>query len=480
MRNFFPGRLAAGLTCLCLAAAAAAPAPNLWAAMAERDLKAIHDAIRDNHPGPVDTENPHYRDWLEGGLVQASREARAARTYSDYMRALRRYTNGFQDGHVSLDTAYVPARPAWAGFVAGGGSDDRPQVIYAEPDAGMKAGDLIESCDGRSIDALMRARTDPYYWNSAIPQARMNWIGLLFVANPDEQDKRLASCRFSSGEVKLHWRSIGNDELNRKTVDALSGADQEFALKRVDGVWFVRAPRFWLKSDDDQAKLTALVADLTAKAAEMRKATVVFDVRGNGGGNSLWGYRLAAALWGEALVDRVEGSFDSTHDVRVSPANIRKVSEIIDIEKRQNMVEALPYWTGMLNKMRTALAAGRPLIRMGGPPTPPTGPAPPNPVSGRIFLLTDPGCGSACLDFADLLLRLPGVTQIGRPTYADAVYIDVNQTTLPSGLVTLDYGMKVFRHRVRANNQWYDPKYRWPGGPMTDAAIAAWVKSLPQ
>jgi hypothetical protein len=96
-----------------------------------------------------------------------------------------------------------------------------------------------------------------------------------------------------------------------------------------------------------------------------------------------------------------------------------------------------------------------------------------------VFLLTDPGCGSACLDFADLLLGLPGVTQVGLPTFADAVYVDVNDAELPSGLATLSYGMKVFRHRVRANNQWYEPKYRWPGGPMTGEALAKWLRALP-
>jgi hypothetical protein len=130
--------------------------------------------------------------------------------------------------------------------------------------------------------------------------------------------------------------------------------------------------------------------------------------------------------------------------------------------------------------MRQAQVAGHPLARIELPPAPPSDPAPPNPISGRVLLLTDSGCGSACLDFADVVLRLPGVAQIGLPTFADAVYIDTNDAVLPSGLGTLSYGMKVFRHRVRGNNQWYEPKFRWPGGPMTDEALARWIHSLPR
>ena len=188
----------------------------------------------------------------------------------------------------------------------------------------------------------------------------------------------------------------------------------------------------------------------------------------------------AVALWGEAWVQRVEESFDWTHDVRVSKANLSKVNEIIEADKKNGMQEALPYWTSVLSSMESARAAGRSLARIDAPPSPPSGPPPPDPISGRVFLLTDGGCGSACLDFADLLRRLPGVAQIGTPTFADAVYMDVNEARLPSGMATLSYGMKVFRHRVRANNQWYEPKYRWPGGAMTENSLAEWIRSLPR
>ena len=185
---------------------------NPWALMAERDLKAIHDIIRDNHPGPVDPENPHYRDWLEGGLVKATAQAKAARTYSDYVRALRLYTNGFEDGHLVIDPLIAPRSENWPGFIISGGSDGTPRIISAEPDSGVKVGDRIESCDGRPFDALMKARTDPYFWNRAIPHARFNWVSEMFVVDPDDSDKELKRCRMSSGEVNLNWRSSPTDD----------------------------------------------------------------------------------------------------------------------------------------------------------------------------------------------------------------------------------------------------------------------------
>jgi hypothetical protein len=77
-----------------------------------------------------------------------------------------------------------------------------------------------------------------------------------------------------------------------------------------------------------------------------------------------------------------------------------------------------------------------------------------------------------------MILRVPGVVHIGLPTSADSVYMDVNVVDLPSGVARLVYPMKVYRHRLRGNNRWYEPKLMWPGGEMTDAEVAAWVKLL--
>ena len=466
--------------CLVSGPARSQPGTSPWAVFAERDLKAIHDTIRDNHPGPVDPQNPHYRDWLEKGLALASAEGRSARTYSDYFRALRRYTNGFEDGHLAIDPVLVPRTTDWAGFVVSADGEGRPVVVSAEADSGVKVGDRIKSCDGRSFDDLMKARVDPYFWNRAIPQVRIGtWAGGLFIANPDERDARLKSCLFSSGAVRLNWRSLPTEQVPKKFAAALSRTGSDFSLKQVDGIWFVRLPRFWFNSAEERTKLEALLEELKVKAPELRKATLVFDVRGMVAATACGAIRIASVLWGVAWTNRIEASFDNSHDVRVSPANKRRIDELLADARQHNDSEALPYWTLVDAAMQRARAEGKPLARIALPPGKPVEPAPPDPVTGRVYLLTNSGCASACLDFADLILHLPGVVQIGGATSADAVYIDVNELPLPSGFANIVYGMKVMRHRVRANNQWYEPKYRWPGGLMTDAAIASWVKSLP-
>ena len=79
----------------------------------------------------------------------------------------------------------------------------------------------------------------------------------------------------------------------------------------------------------------------------------------------------------------------------------------------------------------------------------------------RVFLLTDHACFSACLDFADVIRRVPGVVHVGLETRADAVYIDNRAQSLPSGLGWVGFSMKVYRNRLRGHNESYVPERVW-------------------
>ena len=71
--------------------------------------------------------------------------------------------------------------------------------------------------------------------------------------------------------------------------------------------------------------------------------------------------------------------------------------------------------------MKAARAENQPLARQDDLRSQ-VGTQPPNLREGRVLLLTDGDCASACLDFADLVLQLPGTTHLGLPTSADAVF----------------------------------------------------------
>lgn len=164
-------------------------------------------------------------------------------------------------------------------------------------------------------------------------------------------------------------------------------------------------------------------------------------------------------------------------DWRVSPDNIAHLNRTVERNERDGLTEAARSWAQARDALVAAQKKNQSLVRVPEPPKA-SGPAPESLVTGRVFLLTDTACASACLDFTDVVRRLPHVTHIGLPTSADAVYIDNTEAILPSGLAVLSYSLKVYRHRVRANNEWYEPAIRWPGGVMSDEAITTWIHAI--
>jgi hypothetical protein len=338
---------------------------------------------------------------------------------------------------------------------------------------------VLLSCDGRTLDELFVERVEPYYWNAAIPHERHYHADRLFYGTALDSRKVSESCTFSSGEVRLKWRRTERESFAR-TLEAVSGGgSRDPRMQRIDGVWMISIPTLAYNGEERVKRIRAVIEEIAARAPELRKSRVVFDVRGNHGGNSDWGEEIAAALWGRPWVDRVTNGFDETADWRASPSNLAAVEGFLRRERAAGLTESVAYLQRVHDAMTAARAAHRPLARVDRPPKPANEEPPPNPIAGRIYLFTDGACASACLDFADLLRRLPGVRHAGLSTSADAIYIDNTYTRLPSGLAGLGYSMKVFRNRVRGNNEWYEPQVRWPGGEMTDAAVARWVASLP-
>jgi hypothetical protein len=224
-----------------LAAPAGAASRDPWSDLAVEDLQAIHTGLLENHPGPVDPQNPRYRAWLEDGLRAALKKAANARSYSDYIRALGLYTNGFQDGHVAVYADLRPNEMSWPGFVVGGDTVETAHVIFAEKDSGVAIGARLVSCDGRTTDRMMADRVDPFFWNSAIPQERHTQLSRLFYQDAGDPQPRWKSCRFSTGTVVLSWR---NDRATTfaQTLDVARGTG--LVAPRLVRVGACRSSRF--------------------------------------------------------------------------------------------------------------------------------------------------------------------------------------------------------------------------------------------
>lgn len=451
-----------------------------WAAAARQDIEAIHDTLRDNHPGTVDNANPAFANWLKEGRARALEQAATAVHAGDYWRAVRGYTNGFRDGHIWFGFSGSMTR-AWPGLLTARDDEGVTRVVLNDEESGVPLGAQLLACDGQDAEALQRRWIDPYRWNADIPHERnVGSVSLMTAVEGDPRHPRV--CRFRADgtefEKTLRWSSVSEEELST-LIDRAEGRRQtRLELRQIDQVWFVSMPTFNLQEPEQVDAMRALIRDLGKRANVLRSARwVVLDVRGNTGGNSGWGSEVAAALFGKSTVDRIEGQFDWTVDWRASPLNAASLREAAAVAEKNGQLEDAKYRRSLADELEKAVARGVVYLRK---PAPARFPADTHqgksPFKGRVYLLTDHACASACLDLVDIARRLPGVVHAGLPTSADSIYIDNTAQVLPSGHGALSWSLKVYRNRIRANNERYEPALCWPGGAMTDEAVARWVR----
>ncbi|PXX43143.1 S41 family peptidase [Undibacterium pigrum] len=451
-----------------------------WSQAALADLQGVRDTLEANHPGPVDVQNPGFKLWLKQGFEKARTRARNAQSFEDYRRVLQFYTNGFRDGHISVSYDLESTSLRWPQFLVGG----NPARVTVADDSqrALKDAQLLD-CDGKNVDQLLQEFVDPYYWNRDIPHQRHMHLPQLMLWAGRAQAP-ITSCRFESADksvrnVSLKWTNLDTSRRGELLKQAAGDVLPEMGIRRVQDTWFVSIPSFDDSGAAALARLQSMVAALKAHREELHKAPlVVIDVRGNHGGNSSWAEQMLAILFSQEAVDHIGSYFDETTDWRVSAGNLQALQKEAARMRAAGLTEAAQYRQAVADDMKTALHNKQLLLHTAFPPTPANGTLAASPFLGKVYFLTDQHCFSACLDFADLARRLPGVKHIGLPTAADAVYIDNTGSMLPTGIARLSYSLKVYRKRVRGNNEWYDPSLRWPGGVMSDDAIVNWIHGM--
>jgi len=456
-------RTLAAATAFALTLFSPAAAEEPWAELTRRDLQAVHDILAVNHAGPVDPQNPRFRDWLEQGLAAGLAQAESVRDLPSYRDTLRRYTNGFRDGHIFFSLRADTLMRQWPGFTVRQDEAGRFRVTGSKFEDAPNGAEVLE-CDGTPLGARLDALAS-LHWNADIPHEKAFAAPKMFFLERNEPAPE--ACTLSvAGErrvVELSWSLLPRHEALAIEREALGRIVPEFGVRTVGSVEFVSMPSM---QNVPESFFDALEA---ARGRLHAAPIVVLDVRGNGGGSSANGARALSILFGEPAVTRIAESFDWSVDWRVSEGNLAdlRIQAASDIRSKE-----------FIAGFERALARGDALFREAEPAKPLRGKGPKSPFTGQVYLLTDGACASACLDFADGARLLPGVVHVGLPTSGDAIYIDNRAEALPSGLAALSFGMKVYRNRVRSNNAYYTPKHVWPGGPMTDEALARWLEGL--
>jgi hypothetical protein len=458
-----------------------------WSQAAAGDLHAIYRILAEHHPGPLDDRNPQFGRWHDAGLRVALEEARQVGTYEGYYFVLRRYIAGFRDNHLNVSPMHN-LRTTWPGFVVRWRSN---RVVVCEREGDQRSeppkGARLVNCDGRSPEELMKMAIFSYFGNPDLESSWIEWGPWLLVDLGNPWMNRPRQCTFEADgrqlTCDLTWQPVDIRTIQPKLEQCGFGPPPNLGVRSFnhEGVW-ISLSTF----NPKQSVETEILSEIVAQASQWRNMRViVFDVRGNRGGNSQWGEFILERLFGReyfqwrvAALHRPE-IYD---EWRVSEENqlyLRKWLEQLE----QNwpvdsnivkMVRTVADDMGRLQRAGIRLCPYREQLsdnQIGEIP-------PQSPVTSQIFLLTDGRCGSACLDFADLLFAMSGVRHVGLQTSADSSYGDVRGVTLPSGLARLTFAMKVHRNRPRGHNQPYDPDIAWDGDIADTAGLEQWIGAM--
>jgi hypothetical protein len=461
-----------------LLAASASP----WSSLARTDLAFARDAIRDNHPGPVDPEAPGFNKQLEEAFAAADARGRAATSFEGYAASLRSFVAAFHDGHMGADIDLARLSCQWPGFLVAF-RHARYVVRNVGADEGLpRVGDHVLSCDGRPLRDWMRQDVFPFS-AGAKEEVEASWVRLASQVLVDAGNPfraRASSCVIESEgktrEITLEWRPIEQALLESRARSAAFGAAPAAALRALgdDAVW-ASIPSF---APDDTGE--ALLHRMIAEAPSWRgKRLIVLDVRGNAGGSSLWGQDLLRALYGTVL----EGPDSGTYvEWRVSADNRRHVAGLVSVLTRQFGADdpSVGWARKVAAGLHGALRLGEALYREAdAAPATRDEARPPDPtaLASRVFLVTDGRCSSACADFVDAALRYPNVVHVGAATDADSPYTEIRPVSLPSGIATLNLATKVYRNRPRTGRP-FVPSHLFPGELGDTPALEAWILDL--
>ena len=463
-----------------------------WRQLARTDLDFVHRTIAEAHPGAIDPANPSFRVWMEAGYRQALTLLPQVTDFSTALAAVRWYVRGFRDGHliVSDDTrphGELIASKGW-GISYIGGQYVVTSTATRWPAPLPPLGATLASCDGRSPEAIAAEDVAPYVDRRDLPMSKRrvaHAIGEPVIA----MGHRLDSCTFDPqrGEAPVTlvvvYRLLPFDQWAKVTYGGIPSRDHTDDYQLRDGLLWIRAGNF----NPTAERYVALkrMADELRHLEGVR--AIVFDVRGNGGGNSAIGDLLFDAATGGLRYDR--RGLDRLPEIyaewRVSDVSIETAKSwlattLVTYGHGSSEVE----WArDHLRSLLVAQAKGTLWARQDSSSRRLTRNdmirrhARLRHFAGPIAVLTDEYCASACLDFVDQIRLVPGALQLGATTSADSVYIDTGRVRLPSGN-HLVLPLKVWRNRLRGNNQPWVPDVAFDGNLGDDEAVRKWVVSI--
>jgi hypothetical protein len=461
---------------------------NPWPAIAKADLDFIKLMVEQNHPGYVDPENPQFKPQLEQHYKNVINQLQYVGSLDAVLNLDNEFIASFADYHVSIAPRFVSNYQAWTGIKLERRNEKYQVTRLAEewPVSLPAIGNELVSCDERAVNDIMNYDILRYrYANYEAKYPRVKYASKLLIDDGVGYRKRAEKCVFRDDAGKettftLQWRAIGN-HLTAEWDSSIVKPDA-FSIDALnESVIWVRIPTFQ-QEVAEQEKLEALLKSLTDLGAASDK-TIVFDVRGNGGGYLGMSTAFLRSVYGApvllALFSKEVGENNTL--LRASPRYLDNVKKAASIDGGKRSAEQREYDSIRTSALEQALAQGISLVKE---------PlrnidlniADKRPIEDiqyslpRLVVFTDHFCASECLMFVSMVLHEPKNLHVGEITYADSAYSLIYSQypfELPSKLGSINLPLAIFGQKGP-----FIPSIKFEGDINDTHAIKDWFMSL--
>jgi len=288
----------------------------------------------------------------------------------------------------------------------------------------------------------------------------------------------MQKCTFSINgiieTIEIAWRPIDNETFtqNRMAQSNPTGCNS-FCIEEFgkNSIW-VRLPHFF-PTDNELNDIRAVIKKL---ASCKDKDRVIFDIRGNCGGNDNWGERVLASLYGKKYIDNLSAANTSVGEMCATKELLKKYEFFSKKEKLFGKESASYKETKKtIEQIKKALQLS-PMSLIPDGDSHRITEVIENEICTKSIVITDYACVSAALSFIDLIKTIPGSKQVGLPTFTDTIYNDAHFVSLPSNNAKLMYPTKLYTDQIRKNNEPHIPDVRYNGNICNTDKLKKWIQ----
>ncbi|PXX44127.1 S41 family peptidase [Undibacterium pigrum] len=459
-------------------------APPEWPVITRQDVEFAAHTLASKHIGAV-AGHLHVAEALKNGLPVALAEAAAARDEQDYLRTISRFIYGFGDPHTGINLQLK--RTGWTGLVIDR-VDGQFKVIWSEknwPYPLPAQGATVQSCDGVWLGTYLQTKVMPYQshapeYASSVSEAARNMMferGLGLA--PQRCVFKLADGRVQ--EFALPMQALQDSgSISEKHI--LEVRKNYVALARDVGVYPLGKSMHWVGMPSFGVKDGGKAYEKVYASLEKLKQDkwIIFDLRGNGGGDSSWGTRALAALFGESYSDQLSsmGGY-----AKFMVASKESIAWAKNYAADPNFAASKTVFEKMIPKLEAALAAGKHTALVSGDdrqnPQTLLAALGSKPAGPRIAAVIDRNCFSSCMNFLQQIKAIPGNAILGESTLGYSPYGEIDRFKLPSerGYIYIPAAYYLVAEAAREP---FVPGIPYTGNMADDSKLMAWVEGILQ